>query len=194
MKRWTLKAQLFEGLSSLSFPSPSVIYFLVLSLYCSLAQCPQLWSQKQPLTKITLLCCQGCLYSGFSSREQELRCGVKEMSIAAAAWEDLFFLIPASQQELTPWEDLFFLIPASQQELTEPELLERSFVSYLMTQLYDKAAGLSRMLWYHEIKFSTYIQVCLSLFNGVMCTFSYLLGQFACSFLENFKTGCLRHG
>lgn len=177
MKRWTLKAQLFEGLSSLSFPSPSVIYFLVLSLYCSLAQCPQLWSQKQPLTKITLLCCQGCLYSGFSSREQELRCGVKEMSIAAAAWEDLFFLIPASQQELT-----------------EPELLERSFVSYLMTQLYDKAAGLSRMLWYHEIKFSTYIQVCLSLFNGVMCTFSYLLGQFACSFLENFKTGCLRHG
>lgn len=44
---------------------------------------------------------------------------VKEMSTAAAAWEDLLFLIPAPQQELTP---------------AKPGLLE-SFVSYLMTQL-----------------------------------------------------------
>lgn len=91
-----------------------------LSLYCFLAQCPQLWSQKQPLPRRALLCCHGYLYSGFSSKEQELRCGVKEVSIAAAAWEGLFFLIPAPQKELTPGE---------------PGLLEGSFVSYLMTQL-----------------------------------------------------------
>lgn len=124
MKRRKLQSTSLWGeesqvLSPLSFPFPGVTYFLALPLYCSLAQCPQLWSQNQPLPRGTPLCSYGCRYSGFSSREQELRYGVKEKSTAAAAWEDLLFLIPAPQQELT---------------LAEPGLLE-SFVNYLMTQL-----------------------------------------------------------
>lgn len=119
LQRTSLWGEESQVLSPLSFPFPGVTYFLALSLYCFLAQCPQLWSWNQPLPRRTLLCSYGCRYSGFSSREQELRYGVKELSTAAAAWEDLLFLIPAPQQELTP---------------AKPGLLE-SFVSYLMTQL-----------------------------------------------------------
>lgn len=148
MKRWTLQSTPFwrrrKIRSFLPWASHYPVAFTSWSSRSALlsSSYPQLWCQKQPLPRRILLCCHSCLYSGFSSRGQELRCGVKGCQLQLQLRKIFFSSSLTPQQGLTP---------------EVPGLLERSFPYYLMSRLlateHDKAARPYRQLRCHEIKY-----------------------------------------